>query len=83
MEFYKRGRSLEVRGWQTRPFEVLIITGYVELGEFIYSLMKGNVPSGNSITSPSYDCNRRFLWPRHPFFIPLSQMNQATICRCS
>jgi hypothetical protein len=45
MECYKRGRSLEVRGWQTRPFEVLIITGYVELGEFIYSLMEGNVPS--------------------------------------
>jgi hypothetical protein len=72
MECYKRGRALEVRGLQTRPFEVLIITIYVELGECIFSLMEGNVPSENSITSSSYDYNRRFLWPRHPFFIPLS-----------
>jgi hypothetical protein len=35
MECYKRRRALEVRGWQTMPFEVLIITIYVELGKCI------------------------------------------------
>jgi hypothetical protein len=59
-----------VKSWQTRPFEVVIITGYVELGECIYSLMEGNVPSGTAITSSSYNYNRRFLWLRHPFSFP-------------
>jgi hypothetical protein len=35
MECYKRRRALEVRGWQTMPFEVLIITIYVELEKCI------------------------------------------------